>query len=844
MKKLLKKLATYTLIVIAVFGFVFSPIQESLVPHALGATKEQLADLKPGDAVYENGIKYTVESIDFGQGQGGDGRISVRARNPGGGIKLLTYDTAAEITLGQVLSAGEEVLAEKLSGIGGMIFKALYAIPGRILLFIVNSFYTFAGMIVFIAGLSLNVVLQLTVTNAEFLIPPVVENIWVIFRDLGNVALVFVLLFAGIQTMLGNGGSKVKTVIIQVFIVAITINFSLFATRAVIDVSNILSLGVYNQIIKTDFSNGTKNIAEVAKAGSYKDFLNPTAIINQNMADLSTVLGGGIAGKYIEALNVAKVVSDPGLSNEFTKSKNLVEVAGDIQVDQFEEISLFARSLFNTILLLFAAMLLFLTAILFIMRFVTIIYLLIFSPIALVSIILPQLGSIKTTWLKMMKGVFMFPPVFFLFLFISLKVIDKLNLSADSGAFSNVTELNQYATALLGATFGQLFLTTALSGFFLGIPILAATAFSFFGSEWTAKLYSKATTNARNYAANYAARNTVGRGGKLLGSKLDSLASKNESLNSIINSSIGRDIRSATAGKAENIKIGGFRSFKENADENKKAEKARDAVTKRRDFMNNLSEPSNETAEQKKSRERALRQYLKDADSDEIKTVVKSAQSPAEKKLIYQSLSDSKIAAMEKDKDNKYDDIVSGADEHRFADLRAAFTTNNADTIKEAASKLEPETLARLKTAEKIQLVSNAGHAVSGKKYDELIKGLDPQDKEEIRAKRGDFFTRLGGASGREYINAKYIEDLEAGDATELGDNVLEHKAIAPYLSQAMLTKLVSSKNDGVLKKIGDNLVSWTENQSNDPAQIESKRRAEESITKIQNSRYRASFGL
>ena len=60
---------------------------------------------------------------------------------------------------------------------------------------------------------------------------------------------ILVLLYVAIQTILGLS-HETKTVIINVIIMALLINFSMFFTKVVIDSSNILALVFYNKLIQ------------------------------------------------------------------------------------------------------------------------------------------------------------------------------------------------------------------------------------------------------------------------------------------------------------------------------------------------------------------------------------------------------------------------------------------------------------------------------------------------------------------------------------------------------------------------------------------------------------------
>ncbi len=77
-----------------------------------------------------------------------------------------------------------------------------------------------------------------------------ITGAWKTVRDVSNMAFIFILLYTGIATMLGFGNWK-RTVI-QVVIIALLVNFSLFFTKVVIDAGNVLAVGVYSALGTAD----------------------------------------------------------------------------------------------------------------------------------------------------------------------------------------------------------------------------------------------------------------------------------------------------------------------------------------------------------------------------------------------------------------------------------------------------------------------------------------------------------------------------------------------------------------------------------------------------------------
>ncbi len=84
-----------------------------------------------------------------------------------------------------------------------------------------------------------------------------VEAAWGTVRDVANIFFLLGLLYVAIQIVLDIGVSEKKKMIGNIIVMALLVNFSLFATQVVIDASNIVARVFYNQIESVD-STGKK----------------------------------------------------------------------------------------------------------------------------------------------------------------------------------------------------------------------------------------------------------------------------------------------------------------------------------------------------------------------------------------------------------------------------------------------------------------------------------------------------------------------------------------------------------------------------------------------------------
>ncbi len=121
--------------------------------------------------------------------------------------------------------------------------------------------------------------LQSTSYSNEF-----VEKGWGIVRDVANIFFIIGLIYAAIQIVLSTDkSSSSKKLIGTIVIVAVLINFSLFATKVVIDAGNVLARIFYNGITPIDKSGQPKlgEGGEKSISLTLIDKYNPQVLVDQ-----------------------------------------------------------------------------------------------------------------------------------------------------------------------------------------------------------------------------------------------------------------------------------------------------------------------------------------------------------------------------------------------------------------------------------------------------------------------------------------------------------------------------------------------------------------------------------
>lgn len=277
-----------------------------------------------------------------------------------------------------------------------LIYFFFYGIPA-FLLWLTAGFFNFLIYITLGSGL-----------YAKAFVP----QAWGVVRDLSNLFFILILLYIAIKTILGLGGSDVKKMIVQVIIMALLINFSMFMTKVVIDTSNILALVFYNKI-----DTCTKNAA-----GECRPY--------------DSVAGDkDIAGGMVKAFDPTTL-----LTPEFLTAAGTNVVYGRVVVDEVPFFLLLGIILLTGSIMFVAAWAFFISGFSFLGRLVELWVLIIFSPFAFMSSAIPILSHIEyigwDSWLKRLFKVAFMAPIFMFFLYFIFLLI-QIN------PFSGVMEPNQ-----------------------------------------------------------------------------------------------------------------------------------------------------------------------------------------------------------------------------------------------------------------------------------------------------------------------------------------------------------------------------------------------------------------
>ena len=253
---------------------------------------------------------------------------------------------------------------------------------------VTNIIFKLVSFVAYIAGTLFDYSLELSINSAEFFKKlGVVEITWSFIRDMLNITFIFILLWTAVQMLIGgNTKYNAKQVLARVIIVAILMNFSLFAAKLMVDGSNIVSLKIY-EAMKSDSESGNASISERV---------------------MNTV---GLSALY----NISDIMTPDNTKVTSSCANN----PG----------ALITVSIMGSIFLIILSLALGLAAILFLVRLVNIIFLFIKSPLWVWGYVLPgnsYASKQKDEWWSQMKHVLMFPIAYLFWMLIAIIIFDSL----------------------------------------------------------------------------------------------------------------------------------------------------------------------------------------------------------------------------------------------------------------------------------------------------------------------------------------------------------------------------------------------------------------------------------
>ncbi|TSC61696.1 MAG: hypothetical protein Greene041614_965 [Parcubacteria group bacterium Greene0416_14] len=320
----------------------------------------------------------------------------------------------------------------------------------------------------FVLGLSIDISVSKMASNVQDI--TAVKEGWVAFRDLANMAFIFVLLFSAISTILRIDKYGAKSLLPKIVIVALLLNFSFYFTGIIIDASNIVAVGF------------TKSITCALPAGE----AGPPGPCSMAVA-------------IMQALRIQTVASP----------------AGRPPLEQ--TFLIFVFTILGSLFMLITAFIFFVVAVLLVTRFVVLVFILILSPLAFVSMIIPG-ATVTKKWQSTLVSQALFAPLFFVLMWFVLAVVSsasfkKAVLGGDPGELASAFNATNVPPSLGHATMMIVFNFIIVTVFEVAALVIAKSMANS-GGPAVSKMVgfgTKAVGGAMLGGAAYLGRNSIGR---------------------------------------------------------------------------------------------------------------------------------------------------------------------------------------------------------------------------------------------------------------------------------------------------------------------------------------------
>jgi hypothetical protein len=253
----------------------------------------------------------------------------------------------------------------------------------------------FAGL----AGLILNSVIDFTIFRMSDNIQGLtgINIAWKVIKDLMNIGFIFMLVYQSILVILSiKDVSSVKSFIVGIFLASILINFSLFFTKVIIDASNVVTVGIYNNIVP-------------GGAGQ-------------------TLLTAGLANAYTQRLNIQSFYSADGAST----ATNWGQIMGYIGI---------------SIILIIVIFVFLAVSVMFLVRYIVLLILLVLSPIAYMGLAWSGMKSYADRWWNAFWGQILWPPVYMIMTWVVLTIISDQGFLGKRPEYASLGGLSDGASA-------------------------------------------------------------------------------------------------------------------------------------------------------------------------------------------------------------------------------------------------------------------------------------------------------------------------------------------------------------------------------------------------------------
>ncbi len=452
---------------------------------------------------------------------------------------------AASVANKQVDSAGHDD-KNKLS-----LWASLFGYPNlsdfvdHLVAMLANWAITAMGFVLALAGYLLNFSINLTLHIKDFVdSTPAIFSTWKALRDISGILVMFMLVWAALKIILDIGGGFGKT-LKDIVIVGLLINFSFFFAGVMIDLSNIVSVQLYNAIAPANSLNTTAATTNIFQ--------------NEGVVSFKSI-DGGISDIFMSALKVQTIYKN-GVSGNAGGSNSSGPTPPPTYI-------IILSSIVAVGIEFIAAMSFLAAAFAFVFRFVILITLLAFSPIWIASRVIPETKKYADEWWNTFTSMLVFMPAYLLLMYLAMNVITTSKLFGTLNGGGVVGNGAWYANILI------LGINAFIIIFMINLPLVVAIKLGGSSTKYANALSKK--------VSGFIGTRTVGWAASKIDKDLATMRLPGGFKPG--NTVLGRDIRGATVGALAKNKMGASRSYDELQKAYKESTKAGKDIEKKHDL--------------------------------------------------------------------------------------------------------------------------------------------------------------------------------------------------------------------------------------------------------------------
>jgi len=265
-----------------------------------------------------------------------------------------------------------------------------------------------ASVFLAISGKLLDFVIQFSINGQSFnTFATIINNLWVLVRDIFNVAFIFILLYVAISKILRLTSVDTKKMLISVIISAVFINFSFFITRILIDAGNIVSMALYSQIENSSLIS-TQNLSTTGFTSGLVSGLGATPTSGSTIY-LSEILANNL-----------------DIQTMYDDSNNFPSFGTSALIKSFLRLTIIVITIFIFFWMIF----------LLLGRFVMLMFLMVSAPLGFVGKSIPWVGDYSKDWWKELINQVVLAPIFMFLMLLVLQVaIQSKSITGSKDSF-------------------------------------------------------------------------------------------------------------------------------------------------------------------------------------------------------------------------------------------------------------------------------------------------------------------------------------------------------------------------------------------------------------------------